>query len=103
VPHALFKIPSTAFNHPSMLDHRLPPKNYPRGHSLQVAAGLGHTVACFADGSAFTWGLNTDGQLGLGDDASRTSPQLVDAAVLEEVDVVKVRRKCAYAAAMSCA
>lgn len=56
----------------------------------QVAAGLGHTVACFADGSAYGWGLNNDGQLGLGHDSSCTSPQLVDAAALEELDVVKV-------------
>jgi alpha-tubulin suppressor-like RCC1 family protein len=56
----------------------------------QVAAGLGHTVACFTDGSAYAWGLNNDGQLGLGHDSSCTSPQLVDAAALEELDVVQV-------------
>ena len=57
---------------------------------LQVSAGLGHTVACFTNGSAYAWGLNNDGQLGLGHDSTCTSPQLVDAAVLEELDVVKV-------------
>jgi alpha-tubulin suppressor-like RCC1 family protein len=57
---------------------------------FQVAAGLGHTVACFADGSAYAWGLNNDGQLGLGHDSTCTSPQLVDAAALEELDMVKV-------------
>jgi alpha-tubulin suppressor-like RCC1 family protein len=63
----------------------------PALHSVrQVAAGLGHTVACFADGSAYAWGLNNDGQLGLGHDSSCTTPQLVDAAALEELDVVQV-------------
>ena len=65
-----------------------------RAHAVhvvcQVAAGLGHTAACFTDGSAYAWGLNNDGQLGLGHDCSCTSPQLVDAAALEELDVVKV-------------
>lgn len=59
---------------------------------LQVAAGLGHTVACFEGGSAYAWGLNTDGQLGLGHDRSCATPQLVDAAALEEEDVIKVWR-----------
>jgi alpha-tubulin suppressor-like RCC1 family protein len=57
---------------------------------VQVSAGLGHTVACFTDGSAYAWGLNNDGQLGLGGDTTCTSPTLVDADALEELDIVKV-------------
>ena len=49
-------------------------------------------MACCSDGSAYTWGLNADGQLGLGDDESRTSPTLVEAAALEDLDVIKVCR-----------
>ena len=56
----------------------------------QVAAGLGHTVCCMADGSAYSWGWGSDGQLGLGSQQGSLRPQLVDADVLEHLDVAKV-------------
>src|SRR5207244_554717 len=39
-----------------------------------VTAGDRHTCARKADGTAWCWGLNLSGQLGLGDTVNRTSP-----------------------------
>lgn len=39
-----------------------------------VAAGYGHAAAIRSDGTLWTWGNNTSGQLGVGDSLSRTSP-----------------------------
>lgn len=58
---------------------------------MGVAAGLAHTVAYTDSGAVFAWGWNSDGQLGLGHDRNRSQPELLDAAVLEDVDVDKVR------------
>lgn len=71
-----------------------------RVHVLQVvgiAAGLAHTVACTDSGAVFAWGWNSDGQLGLGDDRNRSQPELVAAAMLEDVDVNKVCLGCVKA------
>lgn len=57
---------------------------------MQVAAGLGHTMCCMVDGSVYAWGWGCNGQLGIGDTLSSLKPILVDAAVLEQLDVVKV-------------
>jgi alpha-tubulin suppressor-like RCC1 family protein len=35
-----------------------------------VAAGMGHTVVCTDQGDVYAWGLNGDGQLGVGTDVS---------------------------------
>ncbi len=43
----------------------------------QVSAGMHHTVALSCLGQVFTWGLNSSGQLGLGDLVSRGLPQVV--------------------------
>ncbi len=40
----------------------------------QVKAGASHTIAINADGSLFTFGLGTSGQLGVNDVVSRSSP-----------------------------
>lgn len=39
-----------------------------------IAAGFGHNVALTEDHRVYVWGLNADGQLGLGDRASRYEP-----------------------------
>ena len=40
----------------------------------QVSAGNQHTVAVKTDGTLWTWGLNTSGQLGTGNTTARSSP-----------------------------
>lgn len=44
----------------------------------KVASGYNHTVALKADGTVWTWGYNSNGQLGLGDTKSRYVPTKVD-------------------------
>ncbi|KAJ8403638.1 hypothetical protein AAFF_G00349640 [Aldrovandia affinis] len=45
---------------------------------IQVACGDHHTIALSKDGQLFTWGSNSNGQLGLGNDAPSTkTPQLL--------------------------
>jgi alpha-tubulin suppressor-like RCC1 family protein len=39
-----------------------------------VAAGDSHTCAVASNGVAYCWGLNADGQLGVGDLVTRTTP-----------------------------
>ena len=58
---------------------------------MGIAAGLAHTVACTDSGAVFAWGWNSDGQLGLGDDQNRCQPELVDASILEDEHIDKVR------------
>lgn len=48
---------------------------------ISVAAGWAHSVGITEDGQAYTWGLNTHGQLGLGDTKTRYAPHLVHALV----------------------
>lgn len=58
--------------------------------AAQVAAGLGHTVCCMSDGSAYSWGWGCDGQLGSGSQQGSLQPQLLDAKQLERLDIVRV-------------
>ena len=44
---------------------------------MGVAAGRGHVGAFDRDGNLFMWGLNSLGQLGLGDCVSRKTPTRV--------------------------
>ncbi len=44
---------------------------------LQIEGGYGHAIALGGDGSVFTWGLNTNGQLGLGNNTSTSTPTQV--------------------------
>lgn len=41
-------------------------------------------------GDLYSWGMNKDGQLGLGDEASRCSPVLVDSPLVEDCEWSKV-------------
>jgi len=43
-----------------------------------VQAGLSYTVALKSDGSLWSWGSNSYGQLGLGDTVDRDTPTSVD-------------------------
>lgn len=47
-------------------------------------------MVCSSSGDVYAWGANTWGQLGLGDDVSRTSPVLVEDCALESCIVVQV-------------
>ena len=44
---------------------------------LQIEGGYGHAIALGGDGTVFTWGLNTNGQLGLGHNTSTSTPTQV--------------------------
>ncbi len=48
-----------------------------------------NVMLCYA-GAVYTWGQNQDGQLGLGDCQGRATPMLIEDAVLESQNVVKV-------------
>jgi len=48
---------------------------------VAVSAGWAHSVAVGSDGKAYTWGLNSHGQLGLGDTKTRLAPNLLHALV----------------------
>lgn len=48
-------------------------------HVGSVSAGWAHSVAVTRDGRVFTWGLNTHGQLGLGDTQTKFAVHLVHA------------------------
>eukprot|EP00164_Ancoracysta_twista_P008043 GFYU01011535.1.p1 GENE.GFYU01011535.1~~GFYU01011535.1.p1 ORF type:complete len:181 (+),score=41.60 GFYU01011535.1:261-803(+) len=43
----------------------------------QMAAGKGHSMILTDNGMLYTWGISTFGQLGLGDQKSRSAPTLV--------------------------
>jgi alpha-tubulin suppressor-like RCC1 family protein len=43
----------------------------------QISAGYQHSIAVRQNGTAWGWGYNNQGQLGLGDTTSRTSPTLI--------------------------
>tara|TARA_B100001939_G_C16922809_1_gene610162 strand:+ start:389 stop:1675 length:1287 start_codon:yes stop_codon:yes gene_type:complete len=46
-----------------------------------MAVGYGHYLAIGTDGSLYSWGLNSNGQLGLGDKTNRSNPTKVGTAV----------------------
>mmetsp|Transcript_19951 Transcript_19951/g.43520 ORF Transcript_19951/g.43520 Transcript_19951/m.43520 type:complete len:1003 (+) Transcript_19951:104-3112(+) len=48
---------------------------------LTVSAGWAHSVAVGIDGRAYSWGLNSHGQLGLGDTVTRLAPHLLHSLV----------------------
>jgi alpha-tubulin suppressor-like RCC1 family protein len=53
----------------------LPQRTPGAGHDVaNVAAGLEHSIASRRDGSLWSWGVNADGQLGVGDTAPRDLP-----------------------------
>lgn len=47
---------------------------------IDVACGSGHVVAVLEGGSVCGWGLNKSGQLGLGDTATRFSPEKAESS-----------------------
>ncbi len=63
------------------LDDRYYPEkiNFPAGVTrwIAISAGESHSLAIGNDGNLYSWGLNSDGELGLGDTTSRSTPTLV--------------------------
>ena len=58
-------------------------------HVAQVSCGKEHTVALDRQGNVYSWGLNTQGALGLGQQIPATDkPQIVDK--LLEADITQV-------------
>jgi len=58
-----------------------------------VSAGWAHSVAVGTDGRVYTWGLNSHGQLGLGDTATRMAPHLVHELVnVHQVESVQAAK-----------
>lgn len=54
----------------------------------EVCAGWAHSIAITGSGAIFSWGLNSHGQLGLGDTAAKSTPQVVrqiDATIVQAV------------------
>jgi Alpha-tubulin suppressor and related RCC1 domain-containing proteins len=45
--------------------------------AVAIATGYGHTCALLEDGRVACWGLNSVGQLGVGDTTNRTTPVIV--------------------------
>lgn len=58
----------------------LPPHIVPLGPAIvqSVACGKDHTMCLTADGVVYSWGKNAKGELGLGDDAERYIPTVVE-------------------------
>jgi len=44
---------------------------------IYIATGDSYTIGLQADGKLYSWGVNTAGQLGLGNTTNQTSPQLI--------------------------
>jgi alpha-tubulin suppressor-like RCC1 family protein len=65
----------TGDTHPIAWPQRL--KTLSEVKVARVFAGEYHTIALLTTGELFSWGLNSGGQLGLGDTASKSSPTLI--------------------------
>eukprot|EP00442_Polarella_glacialis_P002021 CAMPEP_0115161464 /NCGR_PEP_ID=MMETSP0227-20121206/71352_1 /TAXON_ID=89957 /ORGANISM="Polarella glacialis, Strain CCMP 1383" /LENGTH=977 /DNA_ID=CAMNT_0002573429 /DNA_START=73 /DNA_END=3006 /DNA_ORIENTATION=- len=58
-----------------------------------VSAGWAHSVAVGTDGRVYTWGLNSHGQLGLGDTKTRLAPHLLHGLIdLHQVESAHAAR-----------
>lgn len=51
-----------------------PARVNPDANWISVAGGWGHSLAAKADGTIWSWGVNSNGQLGHGDTTTRTLP-----------------------------
>lgn len=64
----------------------------------QVACGDSHTACVTAEGAVFSWGLGTDGKLGLGNTDRRLVPCAVDLGI---VRCIQVAAGAAHTAALT--
>ena len=54
----------------------------------QISCGWQHTLAVTSNGYLFSWGLNINGQLGLGDYSDRDKPTLVESVLCHQVSKI---------------
>lgn len=47
--------------------------------NIQVAVGQGHVIVVTVERAVFSWGVGIKGQLGHGDQESKSRPEAVDA------------------------
>ena len=75
---------------PTSIKFPRPPKSY--GTIVDFGTTGGLSYALFDDGSLYTWGINTYGQLGTGDTVNRSHPTLI----ADDVDVVYPQINAGY-------
>jgi len=68
----------------------------PEGYNNTFSVGYSHSAMIASDGSLYTWGSNSTGQLGLGDYTDRNTPTKVGLS-----DVVAVNMGCSHSAAIT--
>ena len=77
----------------------------------KIVGGGNHFVALKANGSVYTWGLNTNGELGTGDNNNKTEPTKAkyakvesDGTITEEelIDVIDVAAGYNFSLARPC-
>jgi len=66
--------------------------------ATHVACGRAHTLLSTSSGKIFSWGSNSDGQLGVGDTADRLAPTRVMGI---EDDIVQLSAGCVSSAALT--
>lgn len=57
---------------------------------VQVSMGSEHALAVTAQGTVLAWGRNESGQLGLGDDTTRTTPTVVPASAFPGLSTARI-------------
>jgi len=77
---------------------------------VSVECGWGHTLALTKEGTVYSWGLNTYGQLGLGDTKTRHTPEcilgksgegVVDPVTGHKANFVRVKAASNYSMCMT--
>lgn len=66
--------------------------------SVHVACGKGHTIVSTECGKLFSFGSNSDGQLGLGDLNDRLVPQMIKNDDSEDGKIVALAAGCLHSA-----
>jgi alpha-tubulin suppressor-like RCC1 family protein len=55
---------------------------------IEVSCGWQHTLAMTIEGFVFSWGLNINGQLGVGDYDDRNTPQLIESIIVNKASKI---------------
>lgn len=70
-------------------------------HSTHVACGKGHTIVATKCGRLFSFGSNSDGQLGVGEFGDKTIPQLINTKRFSEDAIKAVSAGCFHSACLT--